>query len=85
MLQSNWQNGKAVSVNPFRPKRFKRHGQWILAKTDFDGNFCFVKIADGSYKLTVNYVGYKSVSKALVVKDGKSNPLKIEMESNSFP
>ena len=52
--------------------------------SDFDGNFCFTGIADGSYDITVNYVGYNTAkAKGIMVKEGKCNPLKIEMETSS--
>jgi len=62
------QNGKQIST----------------AVTDADGNFCFSKIADGNYDLTVNYVGYTtSILKSIAVKDGKSKVLKIELSPSS--
>jgi Ca-activated chloride channel family protein len=50
-------------------------------QTDFDGNFCLNGLADGSYDIEVKYVGTNTYTKKnIVVKDGKSAPLKIELE-----
>ncbi len=62
-----------------------QNGKQIAGITsDMDGNFCFVKIADGSYDITVNYVGFSSqVIKGVVVKDGKSKTVEIELKPNT--
>ncbi|MCX6197997.1 MAG: von Willebrand factor type A domain-containing protein [Bacteroidetes bacterium] len=52
------------------------------ALTDANGKFCFQNVADGNYRLDVKYVGFSSFTSNILVKDGKCNALKIEMEAS---
>ncbi|HLP53064.1 MAG TPA: von Willebrand factor type A domain-containing protein [Chitinophagales bacterium] len=50
------------------------------AVTDIDGKFCISNVKDGTYDLVVKYVGYTDFEKkGIVIKDGKSEVLKIEL------
>jgi hypothetical protein len=55
----------------------------IGASTDVDGNFFIDKITPGRYQLSVEYIGYKSISVPnILVTSGKETELDIQLEEN---
>lgn len=48
--------------------------------TDGDGNFEITGVRAGTYTLRISFVGYKSISREIVVQDGQTATLNISME-----
>jgi len=55
-------------------------GTDLKTYTDFDGNFSFVDIKQGEYKLVANYISYKSTSQ-VVTSETSLTTLKLKMEN----
>ena len=48
--------------------------------TNADGNFSFVRVPDGDYTLRITYIGYQNREIDVVVEDGESEDLSIELQ-----
>jgi TonB-linked SusC/RagA family outer membrane protein len=48
--------------------------------TDSEGNFEITDIEDGTYNIRISFLGYKSVEREIVVRDGQTTSLNISME-----
>lgn len=78
------QDQKTAELIPFANVILYKNDTVKVSQTnsDINGEYCFKNIANGNYKLMVNYVGYqKKVIKNLTVKSG--TPLKLDINISS--
>lgn len=78
------QDQKTAEVIPFANLILYKNDTIKISQTnsDINGEYCFKNIANGNYKLMVNYVGYqKKVIKNIAVKSG--TPLKLNINISS--
>ena len=54
------------------------------AITNFDGKFSIVSVAAGTYTLKVVYLGYKDVTKEIIVEADKNTKVNLELKSDEF-
>ncbi len=52
--------------------------------TDFNGRFTIVSIPVGTYTLKVTYLGYKDITKQVVVKENETTKVTLELESGGI-
>ncbi|MCH2449860.1 MAG: SusC/RagA family TonB-linked outer membrane protein [Gracilimonas sp.] len=50
--------------------------------TDVEGNFEITDIEAGTYNIRISYLGYKSIFREIVVRDGQTTTLNINMEAD---
>jgi hypothetical protein len=61
----------------------KKGKNLISAHTDFDGKYQFKHLSPGTYRLTVNYVGFQTkVIDTLNIQTGAENKLDVQLEAN---
>ncbi len=58
-------------------------GTSIGAATDINGNYLITNVPDGSYTLKASYIGYKTVTLKVQVRDGKHLVENIRMQAVS--
>lgn len=52
--------------------------------TDFDGNYTIKNVAEGTYNISISYVGYGTITQSVAVTSGKTTTLNAKLkESNS--
>lgn len=51
--------------------------------TDFDGRFTLVSIPVGTYTLKVKYLGYKDITKEIIIKENETTKVTFELKSTS--
>ena len=59
-------------------------GTMTGSTADIDGNYILPKVSVGKHTIEFSYVGYENATAEVVIKEGKTNELNIELEATSF-
>ncbi|WP_449435175.1 carboxypeptidase-like regulatory domain-containing protein [Pedobacter steynii] len=82
MGQTGSISGKIISEETALPLvNIKIEGTQLAARTDSMGNYTFIKVPSGTYKIQASAVGFRKMVKTIVLKSGETLVLNFDLSN----